>query len=741
MLAAVERFLKQAIVDRDPSVVNAALLTAYHFWPDNKEVVRRWLAETQQALNGAGNKSITQYHSLGLLQLMKQGDRMGLSKLIQQTSRTAGNSLAVCLMLRMYSQLLASDPSVGAQPMDLKPFLRQGGSKGEMVGLEAARIICDRAADVYSNDVVYAVTALQMFLGSAKSVVRFAALRIINDLASRCPNQVSSANPDIESLVTHQNRNVATLAITALLKTGDESSVDRLIKQISGYVGDISDEFRVIVVDAVRALCLKFPSKYETLLEFLGSGVLREEGSRALKQTTVDAICALMESIPGSREPALFHLCEFIEDSEYATLTVQILHVLGSLGPKTNSPSKLIRYIYNRLVLEDALVRVAAVGALTKFALALPSLAPGISSILRRCVTDLDDDVRDRAVISLNGIKKASSFLEDSRVPDLEALEQSLLQYNSSGSFQKSFNIHDVPFLDEAEVFGEAKRIRLEQIVPSAVASPKEESNFAELDDASSTDLSQFIEAFGPIFKSSNLVALTESGTEYSVYVRKHVFNDKKHVVLEFSCGNTVPNLLLSDIAISIQGNDLNILEVIPIPSLHFEQTNSCLVVCRLESNDSILIESTLNFRIQECDPVSFTPLESGFVDKYPLEPFEVGLCDMIRPRPVYDWQGDWDSLQNEVVQTFVLGSLGSISEATTALLDLYGVPASGGTAAVDPSSPIHTLLLSGNLIGSGDFAIRARMALARGSPGVSLELSVRSQDATAAGRIVEALG
>lgn len=48
-------------------------------------------------------------------------------------------------------------------------------------------------------------------------------------------------------------------AITTLLKTGNESSIDRLLKQIGGFMGEIADEFKVVVVEAIKALCLKFP--------------------------------------------------------------------------------------------------------------------------------------------------------------------------------------------------------------------------------------------------------------------------------------------------------------------------------------------------------------------------------------------------------------------------------------------------------------------------------------------------
>lgn len=58
-------------------------------------------------------------------------------------------------------------------------------------------------------------------------------------------NNKKLSNVDLEQLITDQNRAIATLAITTLLKTGAEASVERLMKQIGTFVNEISDEFKV----------------------------------------------------------------------------------------------------------------------------------------------------------------------------------------------------------------------------------------------------------------------------------------------------------------------------------------------------------------------------------------------------------------------------------------------------------------------------------------------------------------
>lgn len=84
-------------------------------------------------------------------------------------------------------------------------------------------------------------------------------VRLLNKVAMTDPLAVTNCNIDLENLIADPNRSIATLAITTLLKTGSEGSVDRLLKQIGTFMTDIADEFKIVVVEAIRALCLKFP--------------------------------------------------------------------------------------------------------------------------------------------------------------------------------------------------------------------------------------------------------------------------------------------------------------------------------------------------------------------------------------------------------------------------------------------------------------------------------------------------
>ena len=96
------------------------------------------------------------------------------------------------------------------------------------------------------------MTVLQLFLCSPKPCLRFAAVRTLNQVAMSHPLAVTPCNMDMEGLINDGNRSIATLAITTLLKTGSESGVVRLMKQITSFMGEIADEFKIVVVDAIR---------------------------------------------------------------------------------------------------------------------------------------------------------------------------------------------------------------------------------------------------------------------------------------------------------------------------------------------------------------------------------------------------------------------------------------------------------------------------------------------------------
>ncbi len=78
---------------------------------------------------------------------------------------------------------------------------------------------------------------------------------------------VTNCNIDMESLISDQNRSIATLAITTLLKTGNESSVDRLLKQVIHiclHKGSCSPKYAIYTHCTVKH-CMLYRVKWHNL--------------------------------------------------------------------------------------------------------------------------------------------------------------------------------------------------------------------------------------------------------------------------------------------------------------------------------------------------------------------------------------------------------------------------------------------------------------------------------------------
>eukprot|EP00494_Astrolonche_serrata_P022839 UN23096 len=321
-------------------------------------------------------------------------------------------------------------------------------NKSTLVVLESAKALC-HLRKISEKVVENAVEALTDMLNSHLTVERFGAMRVLNSVVDRYPIIVGSrAEVELEHLAQDNNANIAVLAITTLLKTGVEASIDRLFTQIESFMQNIGDDLKVVLVNAIKSLCLKFPKKHETLMSFL-SKALREEGGFEYKKTIVDSMLILMKEIPAAQAQGLEHLCEFIEDCEYANLVIKVLYVLGEIGPEIAKPARYIRFIYNRILLELPQVRAVAVSALTKFGEKVPSLREDILVLMKRCLTDDDDAVRDRATIAFKQLRlldaQESGEIETEEEEqddfDIDDLEYSLNAYLvSGGAGKQTFN-------------------------------------------------------------------------------------------------------------------------------------------------------------------------------------------------------------------------------------------------------------------------------------------------------------
>jgi hypothetical protein len=192
------------------------------------------------------------------------------------------------------------------------------------------------------------------------------------------------------------------------------------------------------------------------LLKFLND-CLKDDSNLAFRESVVDTIIKIT---PSQRELALHYLAEHIEDCEHAHIQTKILNFLAEEGPKAKNPGTYIRFIYNRVNLEKAVIRASAVSALAAFAHSVPSLRKSIVILLQKCLQDSDDEVRERAFFYINMLSTRGdeSFLQEGLFDFSEA------QNAPDGAHEKQevcefvFDAEQVIDVDALEMFVLEKR-------------------------------------------------------------------------------------------------------------------------------------------------------------------------------------------------------------------------------------------------------------------------------------------
>ncbi|XP_063705330.1 coatomer subunit gamma [Culicoides brevitarsis] len=739
MLQAVERYMKQCIVDRNAAVSSAALVSSLNLAHTANDVIKRWANEAQEALNS--DNIMVQYHALGLLYHIRRVDRLAVTKLVNKLTRQNIKSpYAVCFLIRIACKLIEDEEeSQGADSLFefIESCLRH---KSEMVIYEAAHAIVNLKRTT-TRELAPAVSILQLFCGSSKATLRFAAVRTMNKVAMTHSTAVTACNLDLEGLIADSNRSVATLAITTLLKTGAESSVERLMKQIATFVAEISDEFKVVVVQAIRSLCTKFPRKHNVLMNFL-SAMLREEGGLDYKTSIVDTIITIIEENAEAKESGLSHLCEFIEDCEHTSLAVRILHLLGKEGPFSKTPSKYIRFVYNRVILENATVRSAAVSALASFGANNADLLPNILVLLNRSQMDGDDEVRDRAtyylqVLGAKNTQLRKEYIIDNELVSLPLLEKALKEH-LHGSLEESFDINTIPksMIAHEEVYNDA------MIVSNSNKPPKitrEEANVEKLLQIPG------IQRLGPLHKSSTPVQLTENETEYTVSCVKHCFSH--HIVFQFDCVNTLQDQLLENVKVDLVTSDgFTTRAVIACQKLAYGEKDTTYVIVEFPpdiANSTATFGATLKFVVKDCDPTSGQPdSEEGYDDEYILEDIEITIADQVQKTKKNNFSVAWESADTEewveAEDTYSLAAVSTIQDAVSTILKFLGLGATNMTEKVPDGAHTHTLLCSGIFRGNVEIMVRAKLAL---SDEVTMQLTVRSTDPDVAELITASVG
>lgn len=110
MMGQLDRFMRAGVVDKEPCVSSATLVSGVHLMSVCPEVVRRWASEVREA--STSKNGLVQYHALGLLHAMQRSDRHALTKMLT-SSVYAGvrQPLVQLALIRIAKQVLCEEKS------------------------------------------------------------------------------------------------------------------------------------------------------------------------------------------------------------------------------------------------------------------------------------------------------------------------------------------------------------------------------------------------------------------------------------------------------------------------------------------------------------------------------------------------------------------------------------------------------------------------------------------------------
>ncbi|KAG5474512.1 hypothetical protein LSCM1_03298 [Leishmania martiniquensis] len=685
MYNSMDRTIVECMTSRNPSVVTAALVTGIHMSNTLPEMPRKWATQLNEVLR---DRSKAQYPAIALLHKMRNNDRLSVDRLIEdaQAGRIR-SSLAVCLVIKMCTELMQDDFSGS---LEIYKFVTSMLHRSDMIAFEAAKSIAS-LRNVSDKELAPVVTVLQLYLTSQNQVLRFAAAYLLGCISTTHPTAVAPINAEMEALALDSNRVIATLAITSLLKTGTEGTIARMLTQLSSgsYMSELGDELKLTIVDAMRVLNAKFPSKYETLLAFLFRA-LSDEGSSSLKQSVVDAMLDISTSNPSSKEVVLTHLAEFIDDCEFSQITKRVLMHLGEGVPHCSNPRRFVRYVYNHATLEKPEVRAVAVTTLAKIAAGVPSLRRSIVALLKRSCSDSDDEVRDRAVLY------TKLFLQKD-----EALVRTYVEDVAAAALQHRNALRDAA--KKMSVDGAIGGLTSVDMMAAIAAAPDNTISFgmalptpAVLQGRDALHHVKQLRELGEPARSTEPSLITEADNEYVVSVMKHIY--PAHVVLQFKVKNMMDHMLFKKVLVMTNTEELEVepLYAIPIESIRPGETRYGYVVLQYAPSNfpSGTVEPTFRFSMAESEDE-----EAGEQDEYPMESFDVDVSDFVTPMNLgNEMDSKWAEQEgNETAGTFALHSMKNLTEAAQQLADFFGMYIEGGVPEKITTTS-HVLRMAGVL-------------------------------------------
>jgi coatomer protein complex subunit gamma len=484
---------------------------------------------------------------------------------------------------------------------------------------------------------------------------------------------------------------------------------------------------------------------------------LLAEGRRTYKESIVETLMKIgNEGTSADKEQVLLTFCEYIEDCDNQHLQTHIMDYIAKEAENTENPSVYIRFIYNRVVLEKSTIRASACSALGEIGHRIPSLRDQIIILLKNCLKDENDEVRERALWYTSLLeaseeneedKQAEDFVFDSLNFDFAKMEQYLVDNKDTllenEDDEKIFDLET--FYTDEEAVPLASNINLEPKSPfeeakvSDIHSPLEESieNIEEKGKIevgqgftlSQKDLGKI--GVDSIEFSTDIENITSHGDEYFIQVTKHFSGS--FLIFQFNVVNNIEEHKLSNVKVHLEHPRSAYKTITQISS---EETSHPIVVLQPTDSSRRFITDELKFKL------TFTIIEvdedgneeGDYEDEYSLEKIRISVSDYVGKQelPNGQFMNAWEAIKQnedctERMETFQI-NFNTMKEAVAGVIKFFSMSVCENSQNVDESSKVHNLFLAGTFYGSFPVLIRAQIGF-NSQYGCVLRVGIRSMN------------
>jgi len=144
----------------------------------------------------------------------------------------------------------------------------------------------------------------------------------------------------------------------------------------------MSDDFKLDILRSIRSLIRVIPKRSKSIISFVKS-VLKSDSQVKIKKSALDIVDQIITELPESKDFGIVMIAEYIEDCQHAELQIRVLNIINREVTRGFAPTSIIRYVNNRLNLEEVEIRAAAVGTLFKYAVKYENLKGNILQLFQ----------------------------------------------------------------------------------------------------------------------------------------------------------------------------------------------------------------------------------------------------------------------------------------------------------------------------------------------------------------------